>query len=150
MIAVTQTKTGGSSASPEERGDCLPACIASLLELDIADVAIPHNDDVHWWDATQAALEPHGFNIVVADAEYWPWGTWIAAVPSLNLTKPDGSPENHVVVMRGDELIHDPAMNKRYEIGTRLTDLKVLEAYVLVPFEPRSPVSATRRTQEPT
>lgn len=142
MIALKQTKTGGPDVPPEERGDCLPACLASLLEVGISDVAIPHSDDVHWWDATQAALDPHGYYLVIADVEFWPGGWWIAAVPSLNLVKADGTPCNHVVVMRDGALAHDPALNKRYEVGTPIDKLNIIEGYVLVPHEPRSLAAA--------
>jgi hypothetical protein len=138
VIAVAQTKRGGPGAPPEERGDCLPACLASLLEIGIEDVPVPHSDDVHWWDAVQAALKPHGYHFVIADCEYWPGGYWIAAVPSLNLTKADGSAVNHVVVMREGELVHDPSLGRRYDVGTPRDALDVIEAYVLVPFEPVS------------
>lgn len=43
MKPVMQTKRGGSGAPPEERGDCLAACLASLLEVPIEDVPVPHN-----------------------------------------------------------------------------------------------------------
>jgi hypothetical protein len=135
---VSQTKCGSEDVPPEERGDCLPACLATLLHVGIEDVAVPYSDDEHWWDATQRALEPHGYHLVVADAECWPWGFWIAAVPSLNLVKVDGTPLPHVVVMKGHQLVWDPAIRKRYEPLTPIEDLQILRAYVLVPFEQRS------------
>lgn len=149
MIAVQQTKRGGPDVSPEERGDCLPACLASVLEVSIEDVPVPHSDDVHWWDVVQASLERHGYHLVIADKQYWPWGWWIAAVPSLNLRNEDGTPCNHVVVMHGAELAHDPALTKRYAIGTSIDELEVIEGYVLVPREPRSLAPALDDSHQP-
>lgn len=133
-----QTKRGGIQVPPEERGDCLPAAIASLLEVPIEAVPIPHSDEVHWWDVTQAAVEAHGYNLVIADAECWPWGYWLAAIPSLNLTRLDGTRESHIVVMRGHELVHDPALGHRYKQGTPIEELEIREAYVLAPTDPVS------------
>jgi hypothetical protein len=133
MIPVKQTKRGGPDVPPEERGDCWPACLASLLEVPLEDVPIPH-DDRHWWDVTQEALAPHGYEAVHMDEKYWPAGYWIAAVPSRNL----GPGVKHVVVMRGGEVAHDPALGERYEVGTFIDDMKIHAAYVLVPLEPVS------------
>ena len=54
MKPVMQTKRGGEDVPPEERGDCLSAAIASILEVAIKDVPIPHSDheEYHWWGST--------------------------------------------------------------------------------------------------
>lgn len=147
MIPVTQTKGGGPDVPPEQRGDCFDACLASLLEVDIADVPCPHSDT--WWDDAQAAVARHGYRIVMlaSEAEFtaaevaeWVGDTtlWIAGVPSLNLgTYDDGRPVMHVIVMRGEEVAHDPSLGKRYPLEPR-PDLTVHDVLVLVPFEPRS------------
>lgn len=98
---------------------------------------VPHSDDPewHWWDATQRALAPLGYCAVITRADVWPDCLWIAAVPSLNLRKPDGTPIPHVVVMRDGEVAHDPGLAKRYAVGTPIEQLEVLDAFVLVPFE---------------
>jgi hypothetical protein len=143
---VRQTKRGGPNVSPDERGDCWSACLASLLEVDIGDVPVPHSDDAewHWWDATREALAPHGYHCVVADTTVYPDGYWLAAVPSLNLgTYDDGRPVLHIIVMYDGEVVHDPGLGeKRYEPGTHIEDLDVRDAFVLVPHEIRSRVAA--------
>lgn len=140
MIAVTQTKRGGSGVPPEERGDCWNACLASVLEVPIGDVAVEHSDDPdrHWWDDTQTVLQPHGYRVVCADRDIYPGGYWIAQVPSRNLRDADGEPEGHVIVMRDGVVAHDPSLGKRYQPGTNIDDLTVNAAYVLVPLEVRS------------
>lgn len=138
MKAVMQTKRGGPNVPPEERGDCFDACVASILGVPITAVPIAHSDDPehHWWDAAQEAVGRLGYQLVVADAKCWPWGWWIAAVPSLNLgTYDDGRPVPHVIVMSGGTVAHDPSLGKRYEVGTPIDDLDVMDAYVLVPLE---------------
>lgn len=136
MIPVMQTKRGGSGVPPEERGDCLAACLASLLEVPIEDVPIPHGDDdgPHWWDLTQAALRPHGWRCVVADRRIYPDGYWLAFVPSRNLRRESGEPESHVIVMHDGQVAHDPSLGDRYALGTSIEDLEVQSAYVLVPL----------------
>jgi hypothetical protein len=140
MKPVMQTKRGGPQAPPAERGDCWDACLASILEVPITAVPVPHSDDPehHWWDESQRALRPHGYYAVSANPAIWPDGYWIAAVPSLNLKKPDGSPVPHVVVMLGGEVAHDPCLGDRYPVGTPIEDLEMLDAFVLVPVETRS------------
>lgn len=136
MIPVRQTKRGGPNVPPEERGDCWDACLASLLEVPIDAVSVPHSDDPdhHWWDATREALEPHGYRAVCASISCYPDGYWIAAVPSKNL----GPGVSHVVVMLGGVVAHDPCLGARYPAGTPIEELDIKDAFVLVPREIRS------------
>jgi hypothetical protein len=141
MIPVMQTKRGGPGVPSHERGDCWPACLASILEVPIDEVLIPHSDtpESHWWDESQQALEPHGFEVVVTSWVCWPRGYWIASVPSKNLgCHDDGQPVMHVIVMHSHEVAHDPCLGECYSIGTAVGDLNVESAYVLVPLETRS------------
>lgn len=134
MIAVMQTKRGGNDVPPEERGDCMPACFASILEVGIGDVAVPHAGDRHWWDEAQDAVGRHGHTLVVFDLGCgFPDAFWIAVVPSLNLKKADGSPLPHNIVMHGSDVRHDPSLGKRYETGPLPDDVEPLEGWVLVP-----------------
>ncbi len=144
MIPVQQTKRGGPNVPPDERGDCWSACLASILEVPIEAVPIPHSDDpgYHWWDETRRALEPHGYEVVMASWTVYPAGYWIAAVPSKNLGRhDDGTAVMHVIVMRGGEVAHDPCLGKRYAAGTAVDALTVDGAYVLVPLHVRSLVA---------
>lgn len=142
MKPVMQTKRGGSMVPPEERGDCWSACLASILEVAIEDVPVPHSDDPesHWWDTTQQALAPHGYEAVQANFEgfCWPRGYWIAVVPSKNLEREDGTAEGHVIVMLDSEVAHDPCLGDRYPAGTNVGEIVVRAACLLVPLEIRS------------
>ncbi len=135
MKPVRQTKRGGADVPAEERGDCWDACLASILEVPIAAVPVPHSDDpeVSWWGTSQAALAPHGYQAIRVDArEYRTY--WIAVVPSRSL----GPGVMHVVVMHGDTVAHDPCIGDRYETGTSMYDIDVRDAYLLVPLVVRS------------
>lgn len=132
MKPVMQTKRGGEDAPLEERGDCLNAALASILEVPIERVVISWSEDEHWWDSTQRAVKDHGYELVVASTHIWPGTYWIATVPSLNL----GGGETHAIVMRDGEVAHDPTIGaKRYEVGTYIDDIDVQAAWVLVPLE---------------
>lgn len=138
MIPVMQTKRGGTEVAPEDRGDCWAACLASILEVPIEAVTVPHDDSPtapHWWDATQELLRPLGWEVMGGDRAVWPpSGYWIAQVPSKNLVRADGSREKHVVVMRGGEVAHDPCLGERWEVGTDMSELDVTGWYVLLPL----------------
>lgn len=144
MKPVMQTKRGGPDVPPEERGDCWSACLASILEVPIEVVPVPHSDDPerHWWDITQEALEPHGYRAVCANTEIYPEGYWIAAVTSKNLGfHKDGKPVGHTIVMDGGKVAHDPCLGERYEAGTSIDELELIDGFVLVPLKIISPLS---------
>jgi hypothetical protein len=132
---VQQTKRGGLNVPLEERGDCLNAAIASVLEVPIERVVIPWSEDEHWWDSTQRACETLGFRMVVADVQIWPDTYWLAGVPSLNLFHDDGRPVSHMIVMQGGQVAHDPCLGRRYEVGASIEEIDVTDAYVLVPLD---------------
>ena len=132
-----QTKTGGGAVPPEERGDCVPACITSILGLPLT--AITHGED--WWERLNAECAKHGYCMGQLDMQLAPPdGYWLAQVPSLNLpTEPDGQIAYHCVVARGDELIHDPSLGKRYDdaLWTEAwSDGRIAEGWVLIPLDP--------------
>lgn len=136
---LTQTRDGGGHVSLEQRGDCLPACIASILGLSITAIANTHGKG--WWDRLQAECAKHFYTLAVIDLRLQPPPTyWIASVPSLNLpVEPDGRPALHCVVARGDELVHDPSKHRRYDERAWAevwNDEKIEEGWVLVPLDP--------------
>lgn len=143
MIPVMQTKRGGPDVPPEERGDCMDACLASLLEVAIGDVPVPHDVD-DWWETAQEAVARHAHRLVYL-FEDQPVGVvarwlgdvyWIASVPSLNLgAKPDGTPVMHLIVMRGGEVAHDPSLGASYQ-GRLHGDTPIREGYLLLPLAP--------------
>ncbi len=134
MKPVTQTRRGGPDVPPAERGDCWDACLASILELPIEAVPVPHSDDPaeSWWDVSQMALAAYGYEAVRIDERWWPRGYWIAGVPSLNL----GPTVRHVVVMEGNAVAHDPSLGERYAACTLAEDLDINAGYVLVLLPP--------------
>lgn len=157
MIPVTQTRRGGPDVPPAERGDCFDACLASILEVSIDQVHVPHVDD--WWDEAQQAVMAHGYHLVYLAAGPAPardiggWlgpVYWIASVPSLNLgTDAEGRAIPHSLVMRGVEIVHDPSLGRRYPLGDAPEDLAIAEAILLVALEPKAvdPAAAARRAR---
>lgn len=119
VIPVEQTVSGWG------KGNCVAACVASILELSIEEVPNfvgDYGDD--WWSAYGDWLRERGFSAVEVklDREGINWfgtgtvGYFIATVPSLNVTDPEtGEPAWHAVVMRGATLAHDPAIGKKRE-----------------------------------
>lgn len=151
---LTQTKVGGGhTTAPEDRGDCVPACIASILGLPIDAIANCHGED--WWERLNAECARHGYCIAVLDMKLAPPdGYWIASLPSLNLpVEPDGKQPWHCVVARGYALVHDPSMRRRYDDADwcRAFDAdEVAEGWVLAPLDPteftQAPPLADRRS----
>jgi hypothetical protein len=136
---LTQTRAGGGALPPEQRGDCVPACIASILGLPIGAIANTHGEG--WWDRLQAECGRHGYCLSVIDSTLSPPPClWVASVPSLNLpADPDGKAAMHVLVVRGYEFVHDPSMGKRYD-GAAWVEAwnaeRVVEGWVLCPLDP--------------
>lgn len=136
---LMQTKIGGGHAPIEERGDCVPACIASILGKPIAAIANCHG--VGWWDRLQTECGKHGYCLAQLDLDLEPPpGYWIATVPSLNLPpEPNGRQAFHVVVARWFEFIHDPSIGKRYDDASwdeAWNNEQIIEGWVLVPVDP--------------
>jgi hypothetical protein len=146
VIPVTQTRRGGPDAPIDERGDCFDACLASVLEVPIAETFVRHGDG--WWDAAQQVVARHGYRLIYAldrrtkaveVAEWFGLVYWIAGVPSLNLgTDENGQPVMHVIVMRGDQIVHDPSLGDRYPLGPVDDEFEVHDAILLVELEPRA------------
>lgn len=129
MIAVRQT----IPAPPH--GDCLRACIASLLEAPIN--VLPNPISEKWAEEWGEFLEGMGFSYIEIDltdcGQCW-WHLaddqyWIASVPSLN-----HEGYLHSVVMRGGALAHDPSLGQTY---TEVPLDIIKEMTFLVPRSPR-------------
>lgn len=135
----TQSILGGGDVPPDERGDCVRACITSILGLPLDAIENVHGEN--WWDRLNAEVAKHGYTLVIVWLDFAPpAGYWIASVPSLSLgPEPDGSQALHAVVCRGYELVHDPAMKRRYTDGEWVqawNDGKVAEGWALMPLDP--------------
>lgn len=107
MKPVDQTRFGGPDAAPDERGDCWSACIASLLEVPMAEV--PHfirhdtmdeiNEEVRVW------MLARGFLLLTLKPDGWepPDGAFAIAAGA----GPRG--HRHCVVWQGGRgMAHDP------------------------------------------
>lgn len=110
MIPVDQRTRGGAGAPPAERGDCLSACLASVLELPLGDVPrfCEIEDPDAWGPAIDDWLAPMGLYFVEVG-----WSEWFAAevLPRAGWHLVAGlSPRGHrhSVVGYAGRLVHDP------------------------------------------
>lgn len=134
-----QTLSGGADAPIEGRGDCVRACITSILGLPINAIENCHGEN--WWSLLRGELCKFGYDIANLDLNWEPPldAFWIASVPSLNLgPEPDGKLSMHCVVARGYTLIHDPALGDKYnyEIWSEAWNNKKISGWVLIPLNP--------------
>lgn len=114
MIPVDQTRFYDPTVPVEEqRGNCLQAVIASLLELPLDEV--PHfvqdhvDTDGHrdWWESTLAFARSHGWNIhATLPVTDYPGEHMFVSGPSPRGVDGDGL--WHVVIYRDGEMVHDP------------------------------------------
>lgn len=118
---VTRGKSGGGREASRQQvarvkpitqsgpDDCVRACIASVLDLELHDLR-PIAPD-RWWSDADAALRDYGLGLVEGSPAYFKqshlWDVeWLALVPSLHW------PGSHAIVMRGKEVLHDPARSE--------------------------------------
>lgn len=95
--------------SEEQRGNCLQAVIASLLDLPLDEV--PHfvkehvdsGGQLHWWDQMWKWLAARGWAIHAAGLDTHRTENLMASGPS-----PRGNGIHHVVIYRDGEMVHDP------------------------------------------
>lgn len=113
------------------RGDCMAACIASILERHISEVPNPHGD--RWWEEWNSFLEPFNLSLMNfpldPDDAWRPPGYWVGAVRC--------GPNMHAVVMHGRELAWNPDPRRAQGVG------EPEEATVLVPLDPAKTIRNT-------
>jgi hypothetical protein len=104
-------------------GNCLPACVASLLEVPLEQV--PHFGANDWVEHLTKWLATRGYYPIVCTlpTDWRPAGLYILAGKS-----PRGD-FLHAVIARGDEIIHDPH-------PSRAGVLSRADATILVPLDP--------------
>ncbi len=110
MIPVYQTLTVGNDG----RGNCFNACVASILELPLRDVAQVLPGDEPYWDTWEQWAAERGleFNLHVRGDPIPPKGFAIASGNGGRFY-PEGHEHagteiSHAVVVFNGELIHDP------------------------------------------
>lgn len=97
------------------RGDCLRACIASILELPNDD-RLPNIHGSTWYSTWQKWFGQFGLSMEYDDQRIWRESYWIASVKSKNYN--DGT--THAIVMKGQEVAFDPSTKKRYRTGRQM------------------------------
>ena len=107
MIPQKQRIFGGG------KGDCMRACILSILE-------VPFNDSIpsvteHGPTACEKWLAQFGLRLGYDQTAIWRESYWIASVKSKNIE--DGL---HAIVMKGHKVAFDPSTKKRYRKGLDL------------------------------
>jgi len=114
MKPVYQTKFGGIKAPPEERGNCLQAALASILELPLEECFHSHDfSGSTWYEELNKWLSQYGLVMAGFDVS----DNKDALLPKLGFhlidtkstTLHDG--ESHVVVGYNGEVVHDPNPN---------------------------------------
>ena len=117
MIPVDQNKFD----YPE--GNCLMACIASIIEVELCDLPDLFErctrqdengiywDNADWWDVVLEGLAVHGWEaraqVAVSD-DYWPDGYAIAAGPTGRAFDENGNDVGHCIVCLDGIMVHDP------------------------------------------
>lgn len=114
MKPVTQNLFGGPDGAVELIGNCYPACIASVLELQLEEV--PHFHQLHAKpeDALVEILKfllPRGYSSLCFDWAPWVHAYFAGALVLVSGKSPRGDFQ-HVVVGEvtsdGWKLVHDP------------------------------------------
>jgi len=138
MKPVTQTLFGRPDGPVEEIGNCYPACVATLLDLDLADV--PHVHQMH--PEPTAALEEslrflrkHGYTELCFE-----WAPWLNQYAPGSLAIFGGqSPRgdwSHAVVgeitATGWRMVHDPHPSRDGLVGEP-TDVQLLVKLIPAP-----------------
>ncbi len=134
MNPIFQTKFGGKDAPLGEQGNCVQACVASLLEipLDEAFDSRPYSDEI-WFDEFNKWLGRRGLYCIAFDhsVEKPLMCTQImgyAIMDCMSVSLYQG--EHHVVIIKNQEVVHDPNI---YAEG-RLGDCKGF--FLILPFSP--------------
>lgn len=132
MKPVYQTRFGGPDAPPEEQGNCIAACIATIFELDLIEVP-DFRGGAHWWDqlVAWAAERDMGVLCVAANAKpslllppvYYMLGVESRTIPG----------STHSVVAWGYSVVHDPnPRTKKLEFR----EYRHIDAIFFIPMNP--------------
>lgn len=108
MIPVYQTMT----VANDGQGNCFNACVASILELPLRDVAPIYPKDPDYWDRWMAWFAERGLELEPYGVNEPPKGWSIASGIGFRIY-PDGHekagrPIRHACVSFNGEILHDP------------------------------------------
>ncbi len=98
---VYQTKL---HAPGQGRGNCTEAAVASILGVpldEVGDFRADGDDPLTFWQAFERVIKAHGFEAIRLDGHKCPEALHLACGKSARGV-------SHMVVKRGDELVHDP------------------------------------------
>lgn len=106
MKPQRQTTFGGADAPDDEKGNCFAACVASILEVELAELPnfVVIGSPSNWWTRTQEWLHEH-YGVMPFCMETRAW------LPHEVLTIASGPGprgHRHCVVYDGGGLVHDP------------------------------------------
>lgn len=108
MIPVFQTMTVGNDGE----GNCFNACIASILELPLRDVARIHPKTKGYWGAWRKWFAERGLDLESYGPTEAPKGWAIAHGEGYRIYPDDhdlaGAPITHACVAFNGEVLHDP------------------------------------------
>ena len=110
MIPVRQTRFGGPNMPPEERGNCLAACVAAVFELPLGGERgvpdVPGDEDGMY--VLQGWMHSRGIHMMVLPppppGAYWP-GYCVAGTDSAFLSAEEGG---HAVVALDGAAVWNP------------------------------------------
>lgn len=140
MKPVYQTIFGGSDRPIEEWGNCVAACIASILELPLDCVPDNRDENKSWYIEMEQWLNEKGLGLVIVPyeptKETFPENAYImAATKSTTLKNPD---DGHLVVIYNGQIVHDP--NPKAE-----STGEVEELWFLIPLDPAKVLDGEHR-----
>lgn len=95
----------------EQRGNCWPSCLASIMEKSLAEVPGFFGED--WWSRSQAWVESQGWEISFFPLEFTDWQNKFDETIEPNEFYIVGgkSPRGdfrHVVIYQNGKMVHDP------------------------------------------
>lgn len=103
---------------PHTYGDCVKACIATLIDRDDVPHVFDDRPPIESWEQIRAYLKSIGYNLFAMDTEEDPRPYMAKNNPDvaylLLCSNRDG---NHAVVCVGEELVHDPNWYKTAIVG---------------------------------
>lgn len=105
MIPVDQTILSSES----DKGNCLAACVASILEVPLETVP-NFIEETSWFSSLRKFLLQHGYHLFELTPNY--------SLPVFHLMigpgprSRDGKPIHHSVVGKGGVIVHDPHPSK--------------------------------------